>query len=98
MSFFKYNPAFNNLVKSSLGSKHELEWIPYEKICRIKPTQIDNVYYASHYYYGKIILIFLGNSEATFMSLPEYTRFQHTRTTMTLISSEDISTGVLLAT
>ena len=44
-----YNPAIDNLVQSSLESKNEdlrLEWIPYEEIIDIKPTQIDNVYYA----------------------------------------------------
>src|SRR6185437_11603116 len=38
----------DNLIQSSLSpeSKHKLEWIPCSQITNIKPTRIDNVYYA----------------------------------------------------
>ena len=58
------NPAIDDLVQSSLESEDKclrLEWILYEEITDIEPTQIDNVYWASHYL--QITLIFLGNSE-----------------------------------
>ena len=57
------NPAIDNLIQSSLESKHKLEWIPYEKIASsIKPTHIDNFYYAVRN--GcMIMLVFLGSSE-----------------------------------
>src|SRR6185312_2333912 len=70
------NPAIDNLVQSSLESEYEylilrLEWIPYEEITDIKPTQIDNVYNAIRKYTlgngtgveSMIILLCLGNSE-----------------------------------
>src|SRR6185436_15159909 len=56
------NPAINNLVQSSLGSKHKLEWISYEKITNIEPTQVNYVYYARTGYDSRVILVFLGNS------------------------------------
>ena len=58
------NPAIDNLVQSSLGSEYglRLEWIPYEEITCIKPTQVDNIHYARHYN-DKIMLLCLGNNE-----------------------------------
>src|SRR5690242_6862901 len=63
----------NNLIKSSLSpeSKRKLEWIPCSQITNIKPTRIDNVYYAIRKQTGDndkvqetaITLILLGNSE-----------------------------------
>jgi len=55
------NPAIDNLVQFSLESEHRLlrlQWIPCSQITDIKPTQIDNVYYAVH-----DVLIFLGSSK-----------------------------------
>src|SRR6185312_14647735 len=67
------NPAIDNLVQSSLESEHdlELEWIPYEEIDNIKPTQIDNVYYAirkqtrndGEVKETTVMLLSLGNNE-----------------------------------
>src|SRR5437764_12859856 len=59
------NPAIDNLVQSSEIGK---EWIPYEEITNIEPTQIDNVYYAisKQTWYNDekpITLILLGSSE-----------------------------------
>jgi len=67
------NPTIDNLVQSSLESESQrlrLEWIPYEQITNIEPTQIDNVRYAIYKYtsyYDRIetpiILVFLGSDE-----------------------------------
>jgi len=59
------NPAIDNLVQSSLESEDKylrLEWIPCSEFINIKPTQIDNVYYAGRDGV-KIMLLCLGNSE-----------------------------------
>src|SRR6185436_9335037 len=59
------NPAIDSLVQSSLESENEdlrLEWISYEKITNITPTQIDKVYYGSHNDVDRIILQCLGSS------------------------------------
>src|SRR6185312_2573873 len=62
-------PAIDNLVQSSLESENKylwLKWIPYGEITNIKPTQIDNVYYAIHkdnHFNVKVMLLCLGNSE-----------------------------------
>jgi len=68
------NPAIDNLVQSSyryVDNYYRLEWIPYEEITDIEPTQIDNVYYAirKQARYSDtvdettIILLSLGSSE-----------------------------------
>ena len=60
------NPAIDDLVQSSLEGENEdlrLKWIPYEEIGDIKPTQVNNIYYAVHNIY-MIILVFLGSSGA----------------------------------
>src|SRR6185295_4735359 len=71
------NPAIDELVQSSLKSKNEnlrLEWIPCSQITNVEPTQMDNVYYAIHYY-TKIVLVFLGNSkECTPIYVSEFSR------------------------
>src|SRR6185312_5363778 len=71
------NPAIENLVQSSLESESEylrLEWMPYEEITCIKPTQVDNIHYA-HHYNDKIMLLCLGNSgECTQTLVSEFTR------------------------
>src|SRR6185312_5793849 len=59
------NPAIDNLVQSCYVNEYkELEWIPYEEITDIKPTQIDHVYNATRndddY---TIMLSLLGNDE-----------------------------------
>ena len=75
-----HNPAISNLVQASLESKNEdlrLEWIPCSRITHIKPTQIDNVYYATYKetrYDGGVdktpmTLVFLGSSEE-YASIP----------------------------
>ena len=64
------NQAIDDLIQS-LKSKHELTWLPCPcaKITNIKPSRIDNVYYATEQetarcqIYNKIILVFIGNSE-----------------------------------
>src|SRR6185369_17307943 len=59
------NSAIDNLIQSSLESENEdlrLKWIPYEGITNVKPTQIDNVHYASHGV-DRIMLLCLGNNE-----------------------------------
>src|SRR5690349_622783 len=66
MSLFANNPAIDNLVESSLESENillRLKWIPYEEITYVKPTQIDNVYFAIRNYVEKITLVLLGSSE-----------------------------------
>ena len=60
-----YNSAIDNLVQSSLESENEdlrLKWITYSDVTDVKPTQIDNIYYASCYAY-KVMLLLLGSSE-----------------------------------
>src|SRR5437764_10405301 len=63
------NPAIDNLVRSSLESKYynKLEWIPYEEITNMEPTQSDNVYYGirNHDYDKKklITMLLLGSDE-----------------------------------
>src|SRR5436190_8536298 len=57
------NPAIDNLVQSSLERENEylrLEWNPCEKIVNIKPTEVNNVFYANN---NKIVLVLLGNNE-----------------------------------
>ena len=59
------NPAIDNLVQSSLESEDKylrLEWIPCSEFINIKPTQIDNVYYASRNGVKRMLLC-LGNDE-----------------------------------
>ena len=51
--------TIDSLIQSSLESEHKFEWAD---ITGIKPSQIDNVYYATRNDY-KIILVFLGSSE-----------------------------------
>jgi len=75
MSLVDNNPAIDGLVQASLESDNKnLIWIPCSKITDIEPTQINNVYCATHNddvddcynYYGgdnKIILLLLGSSE-----------------------------------
>ena len=68
----------DNLIQSSLSpeSKHKLEWIPCSQITNIKPTQIDNVYYAIRKQTGNngqveetpMMLLCLRNSEECAMS------------------------------
>jgi len=60
------NPAIDNLIQSSLESEKELlrlEWFSYKGFTNIKPTQIDNVYRASHNGYAMITLLLLGSDE-----------------------------------
>ena len=67
------NAAIDNLVRSSLESENEdlrLEWIPYEEIANMKPTQSDNIYNAirkrrldTSVYEDKIMLLLLGSDE-----------------------------------
>ena len=75
------NPAIDNLVQSTLESEDKylrLEWIPYNEITNIEPTQIDNVHYARHrrrYFFGKIMLLCLVNSgECTQTLVSEFAR------------------------
>ena len=79
------NPAIDNLVQSSLGSENEdlrLKWIPHEEIADIEPTRIDNVYYASRYFFGKITLLCLGNNEQCTQTLvSEFARIYSLPTT-----------------
>src|SRR6185312_735487 len=98
------NPAIDNLVQSSLESEDKylrLEWIPYEEITNIKPTQISIVHYA-HRYNNKIMLVFLGNNkECTQTLVSEFARIYSlptTSTTMTLISLDDMQNGLIVAT
>ena len=67
MSLFKdvQQRAIDNLIQSSLESEYKLAWIPCSQITSIEPTQIDNVYYAIHVYYGivEIMLLSIGSSE-----------------------------------
>ena len=65
------NSAIDNLVESSLESENEdlrLKWIPYEGITNVKPTQIDNVYYAicNEYF---MMFILLGSDETCTLTL-----------------------------
>src|SRR6185312_6172370 len=63
------NPAIDNLIQSC-----KYAWIPYEQISDIEPTQIDNVYYATHNDY-KIMLLCLGSSkECTTTLVSEFSR------------------------
>ena len=60
------NPAIDSFIQSSLKSEKELlrlEWFSYKGITNIKPTQIDNVYCASHNGYAMITLLLLGSDE-----------------------------------
>ena len=75
------NPAIDNLVQSPLGSENEdlrLKWIPHKEITNVKPTQIDNVYYAIHKHmaYGKVkeTLVLLGNEQCTQTLVSEFAR------------------------
>ena len=76
------NPAIDGLVQSSLESKTKdlrLEWIPCEDITNVKPTQIDNVYYAIRKQTNRvdttIMLLCLGNSkECTPALVSEFAR------------------------
>ena len=67
-----HNPAIDNLIQSCYVHKYDkLEWIPYSQITSIKPTQMDNVYYAIRKQTGDndevketmIMLLLLGNDE-----------------------------------
>src|SRR6185369_8795605 len=77
MSLVVNNPAIDNLVQSSLESENKhlkLEWIPYEEITNIEPTQVSAVHYASRHDV-KIILVFLGkNEECTPALVSEFAR------------------------
>src|SRR6185369_15582521 len=56
----------DNLIQSSSESKYKLEWIPYEEIRDIKPTQNDNVHCAIRkqtYGDDKLMLLLLGSSK-----------------------------------
>src|SRR6185436_9085235 len=70
------NPAIDNLIQFSLASENKnsrLEWIPCSQIINIKPTQMDNVYYA--YVRTTVMLLFLGNSgECTQKLVDEFAR------------------------
>ena len=69
----------DNLIQSSQESEKEglkLEWIPFSQIIDIKPTRIDNVYYAirkTGYNYQveetPMMLVCLGNSEECTVTL-----------------------------
>src|SRR5205085_9220794 len=59
----------DKLIQSSLENEHnnKLEWVSNSDITDIKPSQIDNVYYAIHNSYGgssiPTILLLLGSDE-----------------------------------
>src|SRR6185369_17472061 len=55
-------PAIDNLIQASL---EKLKWISFSEITDINSSQIDTIHYAmrKNYVHGKIILVFLGNSE-----------------------------------
>src|SRR5438132_1604085 len=69
--------TIDNLIQSSLENEHnnKLEWVSNSDITDIKPSQVDNVYYAirkrTGYYDVKIILLLLGSDKTctpTFVS------------------------------
>ena len=41
----------------------EVQWIPCSNITEIRPSQIENIYYATRKQYGDVILILLGSNE-----------------------------------
>jgi len=84
MSFVKniQNQAIDDLIQS-LASKQELRWVPCScaEFTKIKPSHIDNVYYATEYQiarcsiYNKIILVLIGSSkECTPTRVSEFAR------------------------
>ena len=82
MELTSRNPTIDSLIQSSSESDYNknLKWIPYEEITNIKPTQIDNVYYACRRhrrrrYDSDIMLLCLGNSgECTQTLVSEFAR------------------------
>src|SRR5689334_8125951 len=74
------NPAMDDLVQSCyVNERNKLEWIPYEEITNVKPTQIDNVYYAIRKRKRTddetITLVLLGSSrECTATLVSEFAR------------------------
>src|SRR6185312_4431107 len=55
------NAAIDSLIATS-----RKEWIPYSEITDVKPSHIENVYYATRkktYYGDEIMLLLLGSSE-----------------------------------
>jgi len=50
------NPAIENLIQSSLESKHKLEWIPCSLITDITSSSMDNIYHAKSYQGGEYCL------------------------------------------
>src|SRR6185312_17146192 len=74
------NPAIDNLIQSSLSNEDDgrFEWIHYEEITNIKPTQIDNVCYATRKYTLEVVegmMLCLGNSgECTQTLVSEFAR------------------------
>src|SRR6185312_13146688 len=80
------NRAIDNLVQSSLESEYKyltLEWISYEEIAYIEPTQVDNVYNATRKYTlgnGEVVesmimlLCLLNSGECTQTLVSEFAR------------------------
>ena len=66
------NPAIDKLIQSSLESKHKLEWISCSDTTDLKPTQIDNVYYAIQM--DKIMLLLGSDETCTQTYVDEFTR------------------------
>ena len=95
------SPAIDNLVQSSLKSENKdlrLEWIPWSEITDIESSQIDNVYYVICKQPIINLEIMKFAHQHLWVSLLEYTHFQHTSTTMMSVNLDDIPNGLAVAT